>query len=115
MIAPSDTWRGGNELREALREILKNSDRWDGKLSALQVTDASEQAVEMRPLVSDGDASRVWELRCEVRERRIELLKQHHATCLPRIRVELERLGLGASGRGAEGPTVHESVEGTPS
>ncbi len=102
-------------LRETLKGFLKDSDHWDGKVCALQVTDASERAVEVRALMSAADASRLWELRCEVREKLVEHLKQHHAACLPKARVELERSGPGVSGRGAEGPPIHESLEGTPS
>ncbi len=101
-------------LREALQEILKRSDRWDGKVCALQVTDVSERTVEIRALVSAADASRLWELRCEVREKLIEHLKQHHTACLPKARVELERFGPGHLGRGAEGPPILEPLEGTP-
>jgi small-conductance mechanosensitive channel len=102
-------------LREALKEILRNSNQWDGKVCALQVTDASAQAVEIRALVSASNASRLWELRCRVREKLIEHLQQHHGACLPKTRVELERAGLGVAGRGVEGPPIHESLEGTPS
>lgn len=99
-------------LRESLKEMVKRSDRWDGKVCALQVTDASERTVEIRALVSAADASRLWELRCEVRERLIEHLQRHHAACLPKARVELERAGPGVSGRGDEGPPIHEPLEG---
>jgi small-conductance mechanosensitive channel len=85
------------ELRKALNEIVNNSERWDGKVCALEVTDASERGVEMRALVSASNASRLWDLRCEVRERLIEHLQQHHGTALPKTRVELEHADLGDS------------------
>jgi small-conductance mechanosensitive channel len=101
-------------LRETLQRILKASNHWDGKACALQVTGASERTLEIRALVSAADASHLWEIRCEVREKLIEHLKQNHAACLPKARVELDRSGLPVFGNRAGGPPINDALEGTP-
>jgi hypothetical protein len=77
-----------------LRRIVQGSDRWDGKVCGVQVTDATANAVEVRALVSAADASAAWDLRCEVRERLIAFLQRDYPDALPRIRAEVrERSG----------------------
>jgi hypothetical protein len=57
----------------------------------IQVTEANERAVQIRALVSAGDASKAWDLRCRVREALIDFLQREHPEALPRMRAELER------------------------
>jgi hypothetical protein len=44
--------------------------------------------MQIRLLMSAGNSSRAWELRCEVRERLIGYLQRHHPESLPRLRLE---------------------------
>ncbi len=76
-------------IREKLTEIVKNSKNWDGKVINLQVTDAKEQVVELRCLMSASSAGQAFNLRCEVREKLIGFLKDHHPEALPRQRSEV--------------------------
>jgi small-conductance mechanosensitive channel len=76
-------------VRQELHEILKASGKWDGKVWGLQVTDAKEQTLELRMLMSAPDSSTAWDLRCLVRERLVEFLQREHPECLPRTRVQL--------------------------
>ena len=39
-----------------------------------------------RALVSATDASKAWDLRCEVREKLIAFVQENHPDCLPRLR-----------------------------
>jgi small-conductance mechanosensitive channel len=77
-------------IREELTRILNASRYWDGKVNVLQVTDARDHTIELRALASAADASLAWDLRCEVREKLIAFLQQHHPESLPRIRAELQ-------------------------
>ncbi|HEY8368504.1 MAG TPA: mechanosensitive ion channel domain-containing protein [Thermodesulfobacteriota bacterium] len=77
-------------LRKELDRILAESPHWDGRVKVLQVTDAKPQTLEIRALASAADASRAWDLRCEVREKLIRFLQEHYPDSLPRIRAELE-------------------------
>ena len=70
-------------IREKFQEILKKSDKWDGKTAALQVTDLKEGTMELRCLMSARSAGQTFELRCEVREKLIDFLQPEHPEALP--------------------------------
>jgi len=77
------------EVRSELLRILQSSGMWDGKVWALQVTNATDRSLELRALMSAPDAPKAWDLRCYVREKLIEFLQQRFPESLPRTRAEL--------------------------
>ena len=79
-----------HEVRAALDFILAKTDLWDGKVKNLTVTDALSQTIELRILVSALDASKLWDLRCYVREKMITFLQEKHPEYLPRTRLTLK-------------------------
>jgi len=79
------------KLREELTRILQSTDLWDGKVNGLQVTDAKENTVELRALMSAVDSPKAWDLRCLVRERLITFVQEHYPQCLPKYRAELKQ------------------------
>lgn len=81
------------ELRAEFQRIIEASPHWDGKVSGLQVTDANETTMVVRPLMSAKDASAAWDLRCEVREGLIRFLQANYPESLPRRRAELTLTG----------------------
>jgi len=74
-------------LREKLTSILQASKFWDKRVNVLQVTDVREHTVQVRALVSAGDAGRAFDLRCEVREALLKFIQQEHPEGLPRLRL----------------------------
>ena len=76
-------------VREKLEEIAKGSKLWDGQIVNLQVSDAKDNVIELRALVSAGDSSRTWDLRCEVREKLISYVQHEFPGALPRQRGEI--------------------------
>ena len=66
--------------------------RGDRKVCVLQVTNTSERTVELRALMSASDASLAWDLRCLVREKLVEFIRQNYPQALPRLRAELSPL-----------------------
>jgi small-conductance mechanosensitive channel len=76
------------ELRNELNRILESEPQWDKRVATVQVTNSTEQTVEIRILVSAENSSNTWNLRCLVRERMIEFLQKKYPDCLPRIRLE---------------------------
>ncbi|MFP3912470.1 MAG: mechanosensitive ion channel family protein [Desulfobacteraceae bacterium] len=76
-------------VREAFQRILEKSEKWDGRVSVLQVTNTTERTVELRALMSARDASTAWELRCHVREKLVEFLQKNYPHALPRLRAEI--------------------------
>ena len=73
-------------IRAKFNEILKQSDKWDGKTGALQVTDVKEGSMELRCLMSARSASQTFDLRCEVREKLIAFLQREHPEAPPHSR-----------------------------
>jgi hypothetical protein len=78
-------------MREELQRVVSESPLWDERVSLLQVTDATGSHVRVRCLVSAGDADTLWDLRCLVRERLVEWLRDRQPQALPRIRTEIGR------------------------
>lgn len=86
-------------VRGELGRIVESSPNWNGRVAVLQVTDCTERALQLRALVSAAGAEKLWELRCEVRERLAAFL-QKRAESLPKIRAQFET----ADGAPAEPP-----------
>jgi small-conductance mechanosensitive channel len=76
-------------IREELQRIVEQSPHWDGKVCGLQVTNATNRAVELRGLASAADASKAWDLRCEIREKLISFVQKNYPASLPRLRADM--------------------------
>jgi len=76
------------DVRTELYRLLSTTELWDGKTWALQVTNATEHAMELRALMSAPDSATAWNLRCHIREKLIWFLKEHYPESLPKIRAE---------------------------
>ena len=63
-------------------------ERWDGRVAGLVVTDVTEKSVQLRALVSAADSGKAWDLRCHVREKLVEFVREHYPESLPRLRAE---------------------------
>ncbi len=83
-------------MRAKLEELAKASPLWDGRVVNMQVTDFHEQTMEIRMLVSASSAGRVFDLRCEMREKMIAWLQHEHPAALPRRRAEIDGGGSTA-------------------
>jgi small-conductance mechanosensitive channel len=91
-------------LRARFEEIVRGAALWDQKVVKLQVTEARENAVEVRGLVSAATPDAVFELRCEVREKMLDYLRSEFPEAMHRLGVEFsaergEALGSGAGPR----------------
>ncbi|MEN6427818.1 MAG: mechanosensitive ion channel domain-containing protein, partial [Phycisphaerales bacterium] len=78
-------------VRAELQRILEEAQWWDRKVCALEVTNMSERAIELRALMSAEDASRAWTLRCHVREKLVAFVRKNYPQALPRLRAELDK------------------------
>lgn len=76
-------------LRNELKRYVATDPLWDGHVVALQVTDTSADAIEVRCLVSAADASRTFDLRCNVREALLGFIRAEMPDALPRRRNEM--------------------------
>ncbi len=80
-----------DSIRQELTGILEASPHWDGEVNVLQVTNAKEDVLEIRALMSAVNSPAAWQLRVHVREKLIEYIQREHPQCLPKTRVFLER------------------------
>ncbi|MFP4054419.1 MAG: mechanosensitive ion channel family protein [Phycisphaerae bacterium] len=89
-------------INEQLRKICEQSENWDGKVAEVQIIDSTETTVLAWALVSAGGAWKAWDLRCEVREKLIEWMREEIPWALPRRRL------VGApTERTADPPIIH--------
>ncbi len=75
------------ELRTKLFDILKDDLLWDKNVANLLVTNTDNRTMELRATFSAKNASDVWTLRCNVREKLISFIQEYHSGCLPTIRL----------------------------
>jgi small-conductance mechanosensitive channel len=83
-----------DDLRRALKEILEQSELWDGKVWNLQVVGSDASGLELRALFSAPDSGTRWDLSVWVRERLYDHLQKRYPEALPRTRVELAPQGV---------------------
>lgn len=90
------------ELRPVVQRIVESCKDWDRRFWNLQVTDTTERALQLRVLATAADASKAWDLRCEIREKLVAFIQQNHPQRLPQVRANLE------SGPGQSPPFAHK-------
>jgi hypothetical protein len=83
-------------LRAELMRVASESPLWDKRVCGLQVTDLTDRSMELRCLVSSADSSKSFDLRCLVREKMIEFLRENYPGALPTFRVEMRRISKKA-------------------
>jgi small-conductance mechanosensitive channel len=79
-------------LRKELTRLLESTDLWDKNVNVLQVTDARQNTVEIRILVSAKNSPTAWDLRVFIREKMIDFIQKNYPESLPRTRVVMENV-----------------------
>jgi len=74
------------ELRKELKRLLDASPDWNKKAWALDVVDTTDRSLVVRAQMSADDPTRVWNLRCEIREKLLAYVQANHPQALPRQR-----------------------------
>ncbi|MDB5884806.1 MAG: MscS Mechanosensitive ion channel [Polaromonas sp.] len=83
-------------LREAALLACEAAPEWDRRLCLLQVVEAGERSMQLRVLVTSGNSSLNWDLRCKVREALVDVMQRDWPGHLPLMRAEVgERSGAG--------------------
>lgn len=75
-----------DELRAELKRLLDASPDWNKKTWALDVVDTTDRSLVVRAQMSADDPTRVWNLRCEIREKLLAYVQAKHPEALPRQR-----------------------------
>ncbi len=78
------------DLRAEFSRLLNESDLWNRKLSALQVTNATEKTIEIRMTASAVDASTAFDLRVYLRENMIKYVQKNFPESLPKHRLSMD-------------------------
>lgn len=83
-------------LRAELKRILEQEGRelWDGKVQTVVVLNVMEKTLSVRALASAGDPSKLFDLRCLVRERLVVFLRNRPGW-LPTVRSETRSIPPG--------------------
>ena len=81
------------ELRRELDRLVHATRLWDGNVVNLQVVEADAETIQLRLLATATDASRAWDLRCELREKMIAYMAKHYPQYLPHRRLLIESGG----------------------
>jgi small-conductance mechanosensitive channel len=91
-----------DELRAEAKRVVSESKLWDKRVLAVQVTDWKTDSVEIRILMSAAVAAKLFDLRCEVREKLLRYLQQREPSVFPRVRNVVARSGQNPNGQKAE-------------
>ena len=76
-------------LRAEAERLVKALPEWDGRVFAVQVTDATERSIQVRVLVSAGNSGKAFDLRCKLREGLIAFLARDYPQSLPVVRLHV--------------------------
>jgi small-conductance mechanosensitive channel len=98
-------------IRAKAKEVVESSSLWNGRVFAVQVTDAKQETMEVRILASASSSGAAFDLRCEVRERLIDFLKREHPEALPRRRQEV--LASPGSARNGKAKAARQTASKT--
>ncbi|MBU0555458.1 MAG: mechanosensitive ion channel family protein [Alphaproteobacteria bacterium] len=90
-------------LRARYEEIVKTSPLWDGRAQVLQVTETSPDAIEVRGLATARNAGEAFDLRCEIREKMLAVIRDEMPEALPRRRGLLAQDDTGPQGPESRG------------
>jgi small-conductance mechanosensitive channel len=73
-------------LRAEAKRLVDTMTEWDQRVFAVQVTDASDKAIQVRVLVSSQNSGKNFDLRCKLREGLVEFLARQYPEALPVVR-----------------------------
>lgn len=85
-------------LRGELRRICESTPLWNKKVCVLQVSDSSENTLQLRALMDARNSGDAWDLRCLVREKMVDFLQKNYPGSLPRYRADVETRMVGDAG-----------------
>ncbi len=79
-----------DKLREELTRLLNATELWDREVNVIQVTDLTENTMELRALMSAKDAPTAWDLRVYAREHLLKFIQENYPDSLPRTRINIK-------------------------
>lgn len=79
-----------DDIRAEVTRLLADNPLWDNVLNIVQITNVTQNNVEVRILVSAENADKAFNLRCMLRESIITYLQKNHPNALPKSRIEFD-------------------------
>jgi len=70
-------------IRKEFDRLLQSSDLWDKRTGGMQVTNTTQNAVEVRFLISASNSSKAFDLRCYIRENLVSFIQKNYPEALP--------------------------------
>jgi small-conductance mechanosensitive channel len=77
-------------IRAEAKRLIENHPNWDKKFWNVQITEATDRALQIRVLMTTADSGKGWNMRCDVREGLISFIQKNYPGSLPKVRAELE-------------------------
>lgn len=84
-----------DEIRKEFKRLLEASDLWDKRVGGMQVTDTTENTVEVRLLVSATNSGNAFDLKCYIRENIIGFIQKNYPDSLPVARAVISTNSIG--------------------
>ncbi|HEU4551971.1 MAG TPA: mechanosensitive ion channel domain-containing protein, partial [Chitinophaga sp.] len=78
-------------LRKEFDRLVEDHPLWDKRVKVLQITNANENTMEVRMLISAVNSGQAFDLRCFLRERMIAFIQEKYPGCLPKTRAEVKK------------------------
>ncbi|WP_231367282.1 mechanosensitive ion channel domain-containing protein [Schaalia sp. ZJ405] len=75
-------------IRSKVEQLLTETDLWDGRTWAVQMTDSDHMTVTVRILVSAKDSGSLWDLRCFIREQLVSWVVNEEPWARPASRYQ---------------------------
>jgi small-conductance mechanosensitive channel len=79
-------------IRKEAQRLCEASPHWDRRVCVVQVTEATERAMQLRILVSSSASGPNFDLRCALREALIDFIQREFPQALPRVRTEPDKI-----------------------
>ena len=73
-------------IRAEASRLVESMPEWDRRVFAVQVTDATDKAIQVRVLVSSASSGKNFDLRCKLREQLVAFLAREYPASLPLVR-----------------------------
>jgi small-conductance mechanosensitive channel len=73
-------------IRNEFERLLEQTDLWDKRVGGMQVTNSTENSVEVRLLLSAANSANAFDLRCYIRENMISFIQNNYPEALPKAR-----------------------------
>jgi small-conductance mechanosensitive channel len=77
-------------IRDEFTRLLNDSDLWDKRVGLIQVTEVTENSIQVRALVSAQNSGASFDLRCYIRENLISFLQKNYPDSLPKTRADVK-------------------------